>query len=96
MALVGKDLAAIRVNQEMTTDPLDHKEIAASELQALLALEPNWRESLRLAGPEVNAPIESARVVAELGPWGLLVDLRSSKSLAEWEPMIRWWTSLLK
>jgi hypothetical protein len=95
MALVGKDLAAIRVNQEMTTDPLEHKEIAASELPALLALHSNWRESLRLAGAEVNAPIESARVAAELGPWGLVVDLRSSKSLAEWEPLIRWWTSLL-
>ncbi len=95
MALVGADLAAIRVNQEMSTDPLERTEIAASELPTVLSLDSTWRESLRAAGSEVNSPLESAQVTAELGPSGLIVDLRSSRTVDEWEPLIRWWTSQL-
>ena len=96
IGLVGPDLAALRVNAGMSVDPAERKEIASDRIVESLGLSPRWWESLQGGGPAVKRSLERIQVVAELGPSGLVVDLRSSGGIDAWEPLVQWWISLIR
>jgi hypothetical protein len=96
IGLVGPELAALRVNEGMGDDPEERQEIPAERVPEALGLQAGWWESLQSAGPAVRSSLEQVQVVAEIGPSGLVVDLRSSGRLDTWEPLVQWWISLTR
>lgn len=95
LTIGGGELAALRVNAGMGMNTQERKEIDLGSLVSTLGMSLSWWQNLHEQDSTVKAPLEQAKVVAELGPLGLVVDLRRPGKLQDWEPAAQWWTDLL-
>ena len=95
LSIGGGPLAALRVNADMSMNTQDRREMDPNSLVDAVGLAPLWWQNLHEQDATVKAPLKQAEVVAELGPLGLVVDLRRSGNLQDWEPVAQWWVDLL-
>ena len=95
LTIGGGALAALRVNAGMGMNTQERKEIDLGSLVSTLGMSLSWWQDLHEQDSTVKAPLEQAKVVAELGPLGLVVDLRRPGQLQDWEPAAQWWIDLL-
>ena len=95
IGLVGPHLAQVRVEAGLDVDPNQHQILNLERLPTVLSIRSVWWDSLKTAGLDVDTSLEDFEVTAEMGPQGLVVDLRRSGTVDALEPVIEWWSNRL-